>query len=148
MTITLDAIKAEQSKLAAMITAFELQPAFPITIDYPDLADGEKFIGAIISADGAKRHALILLPSEKTDLTWQQAMDWAASIDGELPDRSESALLFATMKEEFTENWYWTRERRISLESYAWFQDFRTGNQYDNRIINVCRARAVRRVLI
>ena len=148
MSPTLEAIKAKQAELAALIAAFERQPDFPITIPFPKLNEGEKFIGAILSADGSKRHALILLPGDQADLTWQQAMDWAASIDGELPDRSESALLFATMKGEINETWYWTRERHASDASSAWYQDFRYGYQGSNHILYQCRARAVRRLII
>ena len=148
MSPTLEAIKAKQAELAAMIAAFERQPDFPITIPFPKLNEGEKFIGAILSADGSKRHALILLPGDQADLTWQQAMDWAASIGGELPDRTESALLFATMKGEFNETWYWTRERHASDASYAWCQLFGDGLQITTRIDNQCLARAVRRLPI
>lgn len=148
MTITLDAIKAEQSKIAAMIAAFEQQPSYPITIHFPTLNEGEKFVGVIISADGSKRHALILLPGEKTDIKWDQAMDWAKSIGGELPDRTESALLFATMKDEFSPEWYWTREQHVDVSSYAWLQTFGSGNQYYDRKSAEGRARAVRRLEI
>ena len=148
MNITLDAIKAEQSKIAAMITAFEQQPSYPITIPFPTLNQGEKFIGVIISADGSKRHALILLPGEKTDIKWAEAMNWAKSLGGELPDRCESALLFATMKDEFSPEWYWTREQHATDSGYAWGQTFYYGSQYISHKSYEGRARAVRRLAI
>lgn len=148
MTITLDAIRAEQSKIAAMIAAFEQQPAFPISVPFPPLNEGEKFIGAIISADGSKRHALILLPGEKTDIKWADAMDWAKSIGGELPDRVESALLFATMKAEFSPEWYWTREQHAGVAGSAGVQYFFLGYQYNGHKSAEGRARAVRRLEI
>jgi len=146
MTITLDAIKIEQSKIAAMIAAFEQQLPYPITIPFPSLNEGEKYIGVIISADGSKRHALILLPGEKTDVKWNDAMDWAKSIGGELPDRVESALLFATMKDEFKREWYWTREQPADDADLAWGQYFDYGGQYGNGKSYEGSARAIRRI--
>jgi hypothetical protein len=77
MTITLQNIKEQQSKLAEMITTFEanekLSAAFPITINFPTLNAGEQYVGAIISANGAKREHIILLPSEVEDSNWQAA---------------------------------------------------------------------------
>ena len=148
MNITLEAIKSEQSKIAAMIAAFEQQPSYPITITFPTLNEGEKFIGVIISADGSKRHALILLPGEKTDIKWDEAMDWAKSIGGELPDRCESALLFATMKDEFSPEWYWTREQHAADSGFAWYQSFFYGAQITSHKSYEGRARAVRRLEI
>jgi hypothetical protein len=152
MNITLQNIKEQQSKLAEMITTFEanakLSSAFPITINFPTLNAGEQYVGAIISANGAKREHIILLPGEAEDMNWQSAMDWAASIGGHLPDRCESALLFATMKDQFKPEWHWTCEQNAAYPDYAWLQGFNDGNQYDGRESGEYRARAVRRELI
>lgn len=148
MTITLEAIKAAHTKVAEMIAAFEKQPApqaLPINVPLPMLAEGEKFVG-VISADGAKRHDIILLPGKIEGATWQKAVDWAASIGGELPDRFESALLFATIKDEFKPEWHWTREQHAADASYAWGQDFFNGYQDGLSKYYEGRARAVRRV--
>jgi len=148
MTVTLEAIKNEQSKLAAMIAAFEQQPSFPISVPFPSLNEGEKFVGVIISADGSRRHYLILLPGEKKGAKWQQAMEWAQSLGGELPDRVESALLFATMKAVFAPEWYWTREQLASDAGFAWGQGFHDGYQHYDHKSYEGRARAVRRLAI
>ena len=135
MTITLEAIKAEQTRIAAMIADFEKQPAalaFPISIPFPALAEGEKFVGVIISADGSRKHAVILLPGEADPADWKTQLKWAESIGGELFDRVEGALLFATMKDEFKPEWYWTREQHAAGSGYAWVQGFYHGFQgYD-----------------
>ena len=146
MTITLDAIKSEQSKIAAMIAAFEQQPSFPISVSFPPLNEGEKFVGVVISAAGSRRHYLILLPGAKNDVDWQRSMEWAQSIGGELPDRVESALLFATMKDEFEPEWYWTREQHASVSGFAWGQGFDYGGQISDGKSFQGRARAVRRL--
>lgn len=152
MTITLQNIKDQQNKLAEMITTFEanekLSAAFPITLNFPTLNAGEQYIGAIISANGAKREHIILLPGEVEDMNWQAAMDWAASIGGHLPDRCESALLFATMKDQFKPEWHWTCEQNADLPDYAWMQYFGNGTQYYYHKSSEYRARAVRRILI
>jgi len=152
MNITMEAIKEQHNKVAEMIAAFEanakLSAAFPITVNSPQPKVGEQYIGSIISADGKKREHIILLPGELTDENWDNCMTWAASIGGELPDRVESALLFATLKDQFAEEWYWTREQDAHGDSYAWVQDFGNGTQGYGRKSTKFRARAVRRELI
>ena len=133
MTITLEAIKAEQDKVAAMIAAFEAkakaEPAYPITVALPTLNPGERYLGAIISADGSKRHHVILLPGEIEDANWNKSMEWAAGLGGDLPDRVEQALLFACMKDAFKPNWYWSNTQHASDSDYAWSQCFDYGSQ-------------------
>jgi len=153
-TITLEAIKAEQSRIAEMIASFEKQPkplfAWEGTIEVtcPKLNPGEKFVGVIMSADGTKREHIILLPGEIDDTNWNDATKWAESIGGELPDRTEGALLFATMKDEFKPEAYWTRELCEPDSGSAWFQGFHYGGQRSGDRGYGLRARAVRRVAI
>lgn len=130
------------------IAAFKAQPAFPVTINAPELKPGEKFVGVILSADGSRRHALILLPGEIEDVNWKKANEWAASQGGELPDRVEGALLFATLKDEFKPEAYWTREQHAGYGVYAWYQTFYDGCQSYTHEDDQLRARAVRRVAI
>lgn len=141
--ISLEDIKTTQDKLAAMIAAYEKQPAFPITIQQPRLNDGERYVGTIVSADG-RRYSLILLPGDSKDAAWEKQMEWAASIGGELPDRVEGALLFATMKDEFKPEAYWTRERPADA-GWAWYQTFFNGLQHYDNVDGKLRARALRR---
>ena len=122
--------------------------SYPITIPFPKLNPGEKFVGVIVSADGKYRRALILLPGESEPNNWQAQMEWAASIGGDLPDRVESALLFATLREEFKPDWYWTREQHAAYSGYALVQDFGNGGQLNNRKSGNGRARAVRREVL
>jgi len=121
---------------------------YPLTIQFPQLNPGEKFVGVIVSADGKYRHALILLPGEAEPNDWKAQMNWAASIGGDLPDRVESALLFATLRDEFKPEWYWSGEQRAASSDCAWVQDFGNGYQDDSRKSGYFRARAVRRVVI
>lgn len=145
-TVTLEAIEAAHKQVEAMIAAFKAQPTFPITISAPVLKPGEKFVGVILSADGSRRHAVVLLPGEIEDVSWKKAGEWAAAQGGELPDRVEGALLFATLKDEFKPEWYWTREQHADEADYAWCQGFLNGGQINGRKGNRLRALAVRRV--
>ena len=153
MTITIEAIKAEQTRLAEMIAAFEQQattaPAFFVPETTIELAPGENYAGLILGKDGAPSHHLVLMAAIPTDdLNWQAAQDWAKRIGGELPTRREQALLYANLKEEFEEHAYWSCEAHESESGWAWFQRFSYGNQ-DNGIRSLeLRARAVRRLPI
>ena len=152
MTITLEAIKAEQDKVAAMIAAFEAkakaEAAYPITVALPELNPGERYLGAILSADGSKRHHVILLPGEIEEATWNKAMEWAAGIGGDLPDRVEQALLYACMKNEFKPNRYWSNTQHASASDNAWGQNFYYGFQDIITKSAEGRARAVCRLPI
>ena len=145
--ITLDDIKTTQNKLAAMIAKFEQQPVFPITLQPPQLNDGERYVGAIVSACGKIKKHIILLPGDAPDADWDTQMKWAASIGGELPDRVEGALLFATLKDEFKPDAYWTRERPADA-GWAWYQNFNHGSQSNYGVDYKLRARAVRSIPI
>ncbi len=152
-TITLETIKAEQGKLARMIAQLEedMQKCHGFFEYYGKripLKTGEHYIGTITSADESRNYHIILLPGYQGNVNWQAAMDWAASIGGELPDRCESALLFATMKDEFEPEWHWLREQQVSDSRYAWCQTFSDGYQYYYGKDNKLRARAVRRIKI
>ena len=114
----------------------------------PELNEGEIYVGAIISADGSKNHHIILLPGESEEIEWPGAVEWAASIGGELPDRCESALLFATMKDNFKPEWYWLREQHATYSCNAWCQHFSNGYQTYDLKSDELRARAVRRLPI
>lgn len=119
-----------------------------ITLTLPTLAEGETYLGAIISADGTHSHHTILLPGDHDDATWQDAIDWAKSLGGDLPNRVEQALLFATLKDQFKKDRYWSNTLYASDASYAWCQHFSYGNQNDLHFNYQCRARAVRRLPI
>ena len=151
-TVTLEEIKKEHGKVAEMIAAFEAkakaEAAYPITITFPNLNKGERHVGVIISADGAKRHHIILLPDVLESASWKEGIEHAKTIGAELPDRCEGALLFATMKDEFKSECYWLREPHASDSDYAWFQLFGNGHQhYGNEDVEL-RVRFVRRLPI
>ena len=150
-TITLEAIKSAHEQVAQMIAKYEQQPfrwEEPIMVRAPNLAPGELWLGVIISADGKKKHHIILLPGVKIGINWKNAMDWAKSIGGDLPDRAEGALLFAVMKDEFDPEWYWLNEQHALSSAFAWGQHFDDGGQSSYHEDGKFRGRAVRRLEI
>lgn len=122
---------------------------FPITIDLPELKEGETYVGAIIRADGSG-HCIILMPDrpEKT-MAWKQAIAYAKKAGGELPDRVEGALLYPQRDAlEIESGWYWTREQYAGSDAYAWLQSFYNGLQISDRKDDAYRVVLVRRVAI
>ena len=108
------------------------------------LADGERYIGGIVDADGTTTH-IILLPGAFKG-TWKNSMNWSAKQGGDLPNRVEQALLYATAREEFERDYYWSNTE--SGSGYAWCQGFSYGYQTNVDKSAELRARAVRRLVI
>lgn len=147
--VTLEAIEAAHNDVAEMIARYKAQEnpkaAFPITVEFPHLNHGERYIGTVINAIGKAEH-VILLPGDNDAATWQEQMDWAASIGGDLPNRIEQAMLFDGFRDEFQKEWYWSNTQHEGSPGFAWMQDFSDGGQLFNLKSGQLRARAVRRV--
>ena len=108
--------------------------------------EGGKFAGITTGKDG-KPYMLVLLDSQFAGVTlnWKDALAWCAELGhgADLPNRVESAMLFANLKSEFAEDWYWTNEHQ---SGWAWYQCFSYGYQGDFGKSSEFRARAVRRL--
>ena len=115
-------------------------------ITIPELAEGERYIGASVDPEGNLTH-VILLPGEKK-ATWKSALKWAASIGGDLPTRLEQSLLYAHAKDAFEPDYYWSNTQHAVDSDYAWCQGFGGGHQYGYDTSYKLRARAVRRLII
>jgi len=151
MTITLEHIEAEQSRIAALIEQFKKQPkAIEYHVDAVTipLAAGEHFAGSCLNDDGTLGHYVILLPGDVEEITWDDAKAWAAERGGELPTRREQSLLFANLKDEFESAWYWSGEAHEDNSGWAWYQYFGNGSQSFSRQSYRLRARAVRRLFL
>ncbi|KVU22284.1 hypothetical protein WK65_18260 [Burkholderia ubonensis] len=150
MTITLEQIEADHARIGALIDEFKKQSQateYRIEAATIPIAAGERFAGSILNDDGTLSHYLILLPGEAEDLTWERAREWAGQRGGELPTRREQSLLFANLKGEFEETWYWSAEQHEENSGWAWYQYFGDGSQDDARQDDELRARAVRRFI-
>ena len=151
-TITLENIKSEHAKVADLIAAFEAQskgkklslPAVEI-----ELQPGEHYAGMIVGKEGEPSYHLVLMAQTPTeDQKWKAATKWAEKTGGSLPTRREQSLLFANLKEQFEERYYWSCEQHASDAGYAWYQSFDDGHQDSINVDHELCARAVRRVQI
>jgi len=91
--------------------------------------DGGTFCGLITLPDGTHNAVVLLEARPDKHLSWKKAQEWAASVDGVLPTRPVSALLYSLAKDLIEPDWHWTSE--ANGKSYAWFCDFSDGNQDD-----------------
>jgi hypothetical protein len=111
-----------------------------------ELKEGEKLAFSITLPDGKTIHTILLPGDEKKN--WNDALEWAKSLGGDLPDRAEQALLFKYLPEEFQKDWYWSNTQHASDSACAWGQDFGDGFQYGYGKSDEGRARAVRRSVV
>jgi hypothetical protein len=134
MTITLEAIKAEHTKVAEMIAAFEKQAAteYHVAAATITLAAGERYAGLLLGENGDADYHLILLPDEVEDVSWEDAGKWAEDLGGVLPTRREQSLLFTNLKGEFQSAWYWSGQKHETDSGWAWCQNFSLGTQGDH----------------
>lgn len=117
------------------------------TVKRPALKKNEVYVGGTIDASGRVTHT-ILLPGEKADVTWNDAIAWAKEKGGDLPTRIEQAMLWAHHHKLFKPRFYWSNEQYALASDYAWYQSFGSGYQYYWRKDSKDVARAVRRVVL
>ena len=110
------------------------------------LKEGEKYAGILLGKNGEPDRHIIKLPGDNAAASWDEQMEWAKSIGGDLPTRRMQSLLAANLKEEFQPTWYWSGEQREA--GSAWFQSFTNGSQYWFIKYSKCRAVAVRSIVI
>lgn len=149
-SVTLEEIEAAHKSVSEMIATFKAQAPRIVTIpaSQVELKQGEHYAGVVLGEDGAPSHHLILLPGDVDDVTWEQAKTFAAEAGGDLPTRCEQALLFANLKSQFEERYYWSGAQHASDDDSAWGQYFYHGYQHYGLKSAEWRARAVRRLTI
>jgi hypothetical protein len=147
MLITLDQIQAEHTRLGHLIAQLQTPASKLLVLPEAgiELRQGEHYAGVILNEDGSIDYHLVLLPGEREKTTWQDAIDWAETIGGALPTRSEQALLYANLKSHFKLEWYWSGEQHERDGSCAWYQGFDYGTQNHDHKSWEGRARAIRR---
>lgn len=60
-------------------------------MNLPTMNTGESYAGLSRDPETGEWHHLVMLPATPNkDLTWQEAIDWATSVGGELPTRKEA----------------------------------------------------------
>jgi len=133
-TVTIEAIHAKQTELAAMIEQLTQQSSKTTVIEIEscdiELAPGEHYAGAVLDENGEHKHHLVMMAQRPANkLNWQAAMDWATSIGGVLPTRQEQALLYANCKPHLKPEWHWSCESHDDDASCAWHCHFSYGDQ-------------------
>jgi len=137
---------------APSTTVASLKGVPPIGADWP--GQGGFYAGVVRGADGKPDHHLILADPDKGDVNWGDATKWAKDlkIDGHkdyaLPERNEQAILYGNVPERFEKQGYWSAAPFAGGASYAWYQTFDYGYQYNYHKDFKLRARAVRRLPI
>ncbi|CDN60010.1 hypothetical protein I35_1487 [Burkholderia cenocepacia H111] len=118
-------------------------------IRIPELAEGEIYLGGFVNKNGDVTHT-ILLPGDNDSATWQEQMDWAKSIGGDLPTRAELVIAYEQHRDLFQKVAYWsnTPDDDPEFAGWAWYQYFDDGIQHDTGQRSRLRARAVRRLSI
>jgi hypothetical protein len=102
------------------------------------------FAGLATKPDGTYCAVVLLADKPGGKLIWQQAVEWAQSVQGELPSRPVSALLFANARDQFERAWHWTSETDEDDGSFAWYQGFSGGSQLQGLKSYATHVRAVR----
>ena len=149
--ITLEAIESKQNELAELIAKFKLQPTGPVLRRFGEveieLHPGEHYAGMVLDHEGKLMHHLVLMATRQTDgMNWQEAMDWAKEVGGDLPNRQEQALLYANCKPHLKPEWHWSSEMHVDDTFCAWGCDFDYGRRISLRKSYDGCAVAVRRV--
>lgn len=113
------------------------------------LRKGETFIGVFSDRQG-NPYCAILLPGDNDPAPWEEQLDWAKSIGGDLLTRAELVTCFEQHRDQFQEAAYWSNQPDTDpdYDAYAWFQSFGSGTQNYYRKSFKLRARRVRRVPI
>lgn len=134
-TITLELIQAKQAELAEMIQQLASSKAVQgEVIQLPQteitLKPGERYAGVVLDAFGrVQRHLVLMAQHPAGRLKWQDALYWAFSVGGRLPNRQEQALLFANCRPYLETAWHWSCVTDKDDDSYAWVCHFGGGGQ-------------------
>ena len=118
-------------------------------IQIPPAAEGEVYLGSFVDKNGDVTHTF-LLPGDNDRATWQEQMEWAKSIGGDLPTRAELLMAYERHRDLFQKAAYWsnTPDDDPEYAGWAWCQGFYGGYQGTSAQGSRLRARAVRRLSI
>jgi len=144
--ITLDAIKAEQTRIAQLIADFEQQSIISLPGRTIPLSAGEFYCGTILT-NGKPDYDLVGLPHEIEAITWDEAIKQQTD-NKVLPTLRELALARANAPEHFKKEWYWSCEPHASDSDSAWCQYFYYGSQGTDYKYGKLRVRFFRRLEI
>lgn len=114
-----------------------------------NIPPGAISVGPVNDDAGHPTHRLILLPQRPDKrLNWQDAMAWAASVGGDLPNPQEQSLLFANCRDALPKAWCWSNKEHEKDASFAWGCYFLNGIQHGTHKSCGGSAVAVRRLAL
>lgn len=110
---------------------------------------GGIYAGILRGLDGQPDSHLIAIDGEAEDVTWDEAMAFAASVGGDLGTRRELRLACVNLQDKFShDDWYWSCEQYAANPTSAWGQGFGNGGQSYDPKASSGRARAFRKLPI
>ena len=100
--------------------------------------------------DMPQAHLVLWLNTPETRQNHEASVELAAEVhidtESHLPSRTESALLYATVRDQINQDfWHWTSTYYDEDKDAAFVQFFGDGLQYDDRLHHASRALAVSR---
>jgi len=114
-----------------------------------NLNDGEHSAGLVVGEGGESSYYLILLPSMlEKNTPWKAGLAWAKSQGGDLPTPKEQTILFAKLRDQFAEMWYWSNMPHGDNKYWAFIQHFKSMEQYAADKVDAYAARAIRRLYV
>lgn len=114
---------------------------------------GGRFAGIAKGDAGQPDHLLVFATIDKKSdyagaLTLARELRANGHKDFDAPTLPEAALCYATCKEHFKKEWYWTGAQHADGPAWAWVQSFDFGSQDGDHKSGQYRVFAVRRVPI
>ena len=131
--VTLEHIKTEHARVAALIAQYEKQSAgteYVIERVVIPLPAGARVAGPIFKDDGSLDYYLILHAGEDSG-SHDDVKTYAAGRGLKIPNRREGRLLQAAFPEFCAEGTIWLEEEYEEDSAYAWYQYCYGGFQYD-----------------
>ncbi len=148
--VTLEHIKTEHARVAALIAQYEKQSAsteYVIERAVIPLPAGSRLAGPIFKDDGSLDYYLILHAGEGGDLDHDDAKEYAAGRGLKIPNRREGRLLQAAFPEFCAEGSMWLEEDYEGDSACAWYQHYGNGSQFNYHKSVALRAVAVSRFI-
>ncbi|MEB2544032.1 DUF1566 domain-containing protein [Burkholderia cenocepacia] len=147
--VTLEHIKTEQARVAALIEQYEKRSA---TTEYVveraviPLSAGARLAGPIFKEDGSLDYYLILHADEQSG-SHDSVKAYTAGRGCKTPNKREGRLLQAAFPEFCAEGSMWLEEEYEEDSAYAWYQYYDNGGQYNYRKSVELRGVAVSRFI-
>lgn len=72
------------------------------------LNQGEIYVGLVAASDNAPAYHLVLTPASASNLTWEQAVQFAATANATLPSNTDWDAIVGNSNIELTSDYFWS----------------------------------------